>query len=109
MANSQRKQRRLLKLWQDADGKCRWCERQTILIFRGPQVTNGDGGIKKLPKMPNEATIEHLNSKIAGRVQATNNEQLWAMACYECNQERARKEQVALGIDELRRRSRYQQ
>ena len=102
------KQRRLLKLWQERDGRCCWCGKQTMLIFRGDAMTNNMDKHSTLEKQDNEATIEHLNSKISGRAEARNNEQMWDMACHECNFSRAVAEQKLLGIDELRRRSKQQ-
>lgn len=65
--------------------------------------------LKKGEKVPdNYATIEHLNSKLQypnGRPDPRFKARTLVVACKKCNEDRAAKEQSALPIEELWRRS----
>ena len=58
-----RRRRRLFNLWQ-RNPRCHWCHCPVVLFFRPPgMLTKPKVG---LPVLPNEATIDHLNSRVNG-------------------------------------------
>lgn len=98
--NTLRASKRREQIWQDQDGKCCYCDRDTILPrvlvekFVG-EFDDAEQGflIDKLMADPrfkrrwhdDLATIEHLIPKAAGGTDARHN---LAMACARCNQEK---------------------
>lgn len=97
MANEWLKRRRK-RLWE-ADPCCYWCRRPTILL-------NVPGG--QLPE--NAATIDHLRSKFdptRGQPIRGRWDFRYVLACWKCNNERARIEEKFLPKAELWRRSNH--
>lgn len=91
-----RDKRRRLKLWQ-RNPHCHWCGRKTVYIQRrqgGPKVAYSD----------DEATLDHLNSRLSGNRKQTNTVTT-VLACRACNHRRAAFEEATLPAEELRRRS----
>lgn len=77
----------------EADPHCYWCGREVVeWVF--------ESGVA--PPL-NQATIDHVNSRVRGPRPKIGR---WVLACRECNEGRAREEEAELGIEELRRRSR---
>lgn len=75
---------------------CHWCGRRLVYF-------KTEGG-QKLPD--NFATIDHINSRLihtGGRPWMGER----VLSCPRCNQDRARQEELSLGIEELTRRSRH--
>lgn len=68
------------KLYQEQNGICYWCERQTILQDF-PAFSDG-------PPNPLIATLDHLYHK-CHPLRYVDNIKKHVMACYECNQERS--------------------
>jgi hypothetical protein len=68
------------------DPHCYWCGKE-VIYFK----TNGG-------RVPNNfATIDHLYSKLSGkRFDPKRKQKTLVLACYKCNQERARKEDIEL-------------
>jgi len=101
MSHSGRLRRRLISLWR-ADRRCYWCGRETVLrVF--PRCAKSS--VRPPPSCPEQATIDHLYSRLSGKRQQTYNTETTVLACYECNQRRCREEQAALPVSELHRRS----
>lgn len=73
-------------------------------------IVHGDGTLtQNLKYAPdNLCTIEHLYSRFNPQRQTRNqnNERRRIICCKKCNQDRGRQEELNVGIDELRRRSR---
>lgn len=92
--NSRRKQ--LVKMWKQ-DPHCRQCGRLTVLsVYKNH---------KAIPD--NTATLEHVFSRLNPlRLLKTPGVKRRTLLCRACNQTNGLKEQKALGIEELRRRSR---
>ena len=86
-----------LELWQ-ADPRCHWCKRITILtdIPRIEGIAN-----------PLMATIDHVVSRIYPHrwVKKKKGQQRKVLACYECNHKRSVKETLSLSRAEVVRRS----
>jgi 5-methylcytosine-specific restriction endonuclease McrA len=94
------KRRKLLRLWE-ADRRCRWCQRETVLVFRPPGV-----GHRQFPPRDDESTLDHLHSRYsAKRGRVANGEQMIVLACWRCNNDRGRDEERAVPLEELRRRA----
>lgn len=82
-----------LKLWQN-DPRCHWCKRETKLI----NVPELEG-----PADPLMATIDHLISRYNPE-RWVRRDQTKVLSCYECNENRARQETLALSKEELVKR-----
>ena len=75
---------------------CHWCSRELIYF-------KTEGG-QKLPE--NFATIDHIYSRLMhpeGRPVRGKR----ILSCPKCNEDRGRREELTLGVEELRRRSRH--
>lgn len=79
--DTQKKKRRRMRLYLEADGKCFWCGCDTVM----PEGWYGH------PETPpkNLATVDHLFERgKPGRVVTAMGEQRLVLACWSCNQER---------------------
>lgn len=78
-----RKKERLLRLWLK-DPKCHWCGRTTLYCLP----------LKGFGSLPEQATTEHLNSRLSGKRSCNNDnrEKRIVLACYECNHKRGMEE-----------------
>lgn len=102
MGNNGQKRRRLVWLWLK-DSKCYWCGKETALYVA---ASDGTGTQRHAPDVPEKATIDHINSKLSGnRREVTDWTELTVLACFECNHNRGVEEQLAMGVEEMRRRS----
>ena len=83
------------RLWR-RNHRCHWCNRVTHLVNTGkPGQTD-----------PLFATIDHVRSRLdPRRSEPANGEVRHVLACFECNQKRARFEMTEEYADEFRRRS----
>jgi hypothetical protein len=95
MSGSERSDQ-LARLWRRYQGRCHWCGRITQLLPRVP---------KRKWHPLDMATRDHLRSKL--------NERRWepvrekreyriVLACRECNQRRARHEELLVGMEKLK-------
>lgn len=68
------------KLWREKNGKCYWCNRDTVIP---PSNAN-------LRCKPETATIDHLRTKLMKNRKQPNytNEERTVLSCFECNQVR---------------------
>jgi len=85
--NTGRRRQRAL-MWKLQGGRCYWCDRMTVL------PPPGEPRRKAIPK--NEATIEHLDSRLSperGRHPGTYRH---VLACVECNNRRSARELAAM-------------
>lgn len=82
------------------DPHCHWCGKLTKLP---PPRVRG----KKHVQEHDWATLDHLVSRFEAekRRNAKPGEKRWVLACFECNNRRAREEDKRIPIEELRRRS----
>lgn len=71
------------RLYDEANGKCYWCKRDTILQAPGKKID------KDTPK--NIATVDHIHSKFNLNRRSVDNRKV--LACLECNHSRGRFEQ----------------
>lgn len=79
MATSHRRRQRAL-MWKLQGGRCFWCDRLTVL----PPV--GEGRRKFIPD--NEATIDHLDSRLSPERGRHPGKYRRVMACLLCNNRR---------------------
>lgn len=77
--NNQRK-----RLWKASGGRCHWCSRVTRLLAGVPD---------RISQPPDLATVDHVRSRF---VRAPGEASPLVLACYTCNQRRARDEERAL-------------
>jgi hypothetical protein len=89
-----KKQRALLFKLQE--GKCFWCQQLLVVPVQGRKT-------KRPPA--NEATIDHLDSRLSGERGMHRNEFRHVLACRTCNEGRAAKEVSSLPREELWQRS----
>lgn len=92
-----RHQQRAL-MWRLQGGRCWWCNRMTVL----PRA-RGQTHRKVFPD--NEATIEHLDSRLSPERGRHSGRYRRVMACRRCNNERARKEAATVAIQTIWQRS----
>jgi len=95
--------RRIMSLWRQ-NSCCHWCGCQTIVVFRPPKIFGLP--LLKFQPVPFEATIDHLYSRFDGRRRQTWGEETTVLACWRCNNQRARVEQEQRPIVELQRLAR---
>lgn len=100
MKSGPQKRRRLLALWE-RDSRCHWCRQPTVLAFRPSETQH-----KKFPPRRDEATIDHLFSRLSAERGLRQGVEVTVLACWECNNRRCQEEQAAVPIEELRRRAR---
>jgi hypothetical protein len=83
------------RLWEQ-NPHCHWCGTETVLIDQ-------DGGF--FPH--NAATVDHLRSRLDSSRSEPNpqREQRRVLACWRCNNERARDEQKSMPIEKLHERN----
>lgn len=93
--SSNREQR--TKLWR-RNPRCYYCGIHTVNINRA-----GNGKSKAF--RDDEATLEHLHSRLNPERGQHRGKRTHVIACRKCNLAKAREEAAALGIEELRRRS----
>lgn len=98
-SRGRRQAARLKKLWE-ADPKCHWCGKPTVLILVPPGVAIGG-------RVFNAATIDHLRSRLDPNRQEPNSgvDIRTVLACWRCNQQRNDFEQASISVEELRRRA----
>lgn len=96
-ATSKRLRKQRERLWR-TNPHCYYCGNLTELPPHMQHLKN---------QKDHYATIEHIYSKYnpLRRTPNTTMEQRHVLACYKCNQEKARQDELAVGIEELRRRS----
>ena len=89
--STESKRRRLRNLLK-SDPHCFWCGYEVVFDNR------------KNKDIPNMATLDHLISKNSKYYKQGKRNRL-VLSCYDCNQERQKKELLALPKEELWRRS----
>lgn len=91
------------RLWKK-DPHCRYCGVITVLPS-SPLLKRGkDGKLRHYPD--NMATIDHLRSRLdPERQNHYPSERRYILACWKCNNERSKKENSKLRIEELWKRS----
>lgn len=93
--SSNREQR--LRLWR-RNPRCYYCGIYTVNINRA-------GNRRAKDFRDDEATLEHLHSRLNPERGQHPGKRTHVIACRKCNLEKARQEAAALGAEELRRRS----
>jgi hypothetical protein len=91
MTKTNRLSRRRKRLW-DKNPHCHWCGKITVLPDGRPKI--------KRPPL-NLATIDHLNSRHSPDRHKPNNGQeiRTVLACWQCNNERSRIEELSIPIE----------
>ncbi len=77
-----KKRMRLRKLWRRSP-LCYWCGRRTVLLLR-EGMTMAD-----VPLRTDEATIDHLYSRLDGPRPEVFGLEVTVLACWQCNNERS--------------------
>tara|TARA_Y100000310_G_scaffold339480_1_gene432252 strand:- start:1650 stop:2210 length:561 start_codon:yes stop_codon:yes gene_type:complete len=91
----------IFRFWTESPN-CHWCGQPTLLIFRGAYFAAGENF---LPFRDNEATIDHLNSKLSSeRGQYNDGKRRRVLSCKKCNHNRSVQEHIDTPIEELRER-----
>jgi hypothetical protein len=105
MPSNKRLRRRLQRLWEE-DPHCHWCGKLTYMVLYPP------GEEFMLKKQTSQmATIDHIYSRLhPKRLEAPRGERhedlsRTVLACFQCNQERSRREQAELSPEEKLERS----
>jgi hypothetical protein len=92
------RRKQLERLWRE-NSECHWCGQTTLLLPPGSRHVS----------LPNLATRDHLRSRLdPARWNPPEGEYLErriVLACWKCNAERCRNEQLAIPIEERRRLS----
>lgn len=83
--------RRRRKLWE-ANPQCHWCGVLTVI----------DGRCNS--RNPTRATLDHLRSRLDPK-RGTDFDESTVLACWKCNNERARQEDQLTPVEEKRRRA----
>lgn len=84
------------KLWREHNGRCHWCPRVTQLLRRGPREGQ--------PPL-DMATIDHLDDRFSPERGRHPGKRRQVLACWECNNRRARESEAAQPIKALWKRA----
>ena len=79
---------RRFDLWVAQRGLCWWCKCPTVLPPYEPK--RAKGSVK-----PNEATLDHLYSRLHPLREVKTGDRRYVMACWACNQRRGQEEHTA--------------
>jgi hypothetical protein len=90
--STQLKHRKVLRLFEEQDGRCFWCKKPMVLFQRERLHRKGRKGKVRLPQ--NLATLEHLDSRLSPERGKHNGERRIVLACAHCNHLRGRMEQA---------------
>lgn len=90
------------KLFVRQQGLCAWCGLPMVLIARG----DGKHLMPRGEPLPDDlCTLDHIDSKLSGERGLHDGEFRAVAACKACNEKRAAREESALTLAELHRRS----
>jgi len=96
--SGERKRQYLEGQFRRQNGLCWWCGELAVLLLLAPPKYRWNG---------NEATIEHLDSKLSGERGTKKGQRRRVMAHSKCNEERAKQETALLPAEVLVLRSTY--
>lgn len=101
--STDRKHRKVKRLWEEQDGKCYWCQEQMVLCRPEKLVRHGRKGRVRLPL--NFATLDHLDDRFSPDRGKRGGERRIVLACKRCNELRGRIAQASQPIEVLRARA----
>lgn len=93
----ERRRRFKVRLWQEQNGLCYWCDSPMDLVFDPPK--------SKTPMDGNLATFDHLDDKFSPERGKHDGEIRTMLACLSCNNKRGAISQAAQPIEELWKRA----
>lgn len=90
-----RKKRQRAKLYEQQQGLCYWCRQPMVVPVHG----------RHKPRLPNEVTVDHLDSRLSPERGLHAGSLRHVLACHACNGRRAADEEAALMREEIWERS----